>query len=933
LELTDRRYIVGIDLGTTNSAVAYIDLQAEAPRRRPQVFSIPQLTGPGEITGLSMLPSFLYIPGQYDISKEALAMPWQKPQDHFAGAFARDQGAKIPARLVASAKSWMCHDHADRRATILPWGADEEVAKVSPVQAAAAYLSHIRNAWNRAHTDEDEALERQIVIVTVPASFDEVARELTVEAAQAAGLPQVILLEEPLAAFYCWLMTHEKDWDRYIQPNELILVCDVGGGTTDFTLIYLKKTGDRVGFERLAVGDHLILGGDNIDLALARRIEMQFAGKKAALKGDRWKTLCHQSRRAKERILGGDSDTEKITVLGEGGKLIGGTLSASLSRQDVQETVLQGFFPVVSSVKAEKPVRGKGITEFGLPYEQEPAITRHLGWFLEQHCDDVANYLSKERPDPDLILFNGGSLKPPIIQEQIRKAIGGWFDKSADDLARVLENPDPDLAVSLGAAYYGWVKTGRGVRVGSGSPRSYYLEVAPQTDQDQRRALCLVERGLEEGSTIELKQHEFKVLTNQLVAFNVYSSSYRSGDRQGDLVLIDDSLTPTAPIQTIIQYGKKGVKTRIPIHVVAGYTEVGTLTLGCRSLISDHRWKLQFQLRSTPTPEPVADQQIFDSALVEQACVLIRQVIGDPAGGRPLESIAKQLAKLVEQPRKQWPLTFIRTLADQLLDLQKSRNASALHEARWLNLLGYCMRPGMADGADPLRMKEIWRLHSQGPCHPNPIQVRSEWWILWRRVAAGLTPGQQKQFLQELAPQLIPKKSAPRKIPPQERLEMWMAVANMEHISAKEKSRWGRALLEELKPNKSKPQHLWALSRMGARELLYGPVDRVIPPNQVSNWIATLMQTQWRDPTPVITALVQMARKTGDRTRDLDPSMSERVIRWITDNTRDKKTQEQHLKYLQEVVSMAKQEESLIFGEALPAGIVLHTPAQHPDEA
>lgn len=929
MELIDQHYIVGIDLGTTNSAVAYVDLQVEADHRRTQIFSISQLTGPGEISGLAMLPSFLYIPGEYDISKEALAMPWQMPQDHFAGAFARDQGAKIPARLVASAKSWMCHDHADRRARILPWGAVEEVAKVSPVQAAAAYLAHIRNAWNRAHPDEDKALERQIVIVTVPASFDEVARELTIEAAEAAGLPHVILLEEPLAAFYSWLMTHEKDWEQYIQPNELILVCDVGGGTTDFTLIYLKKADGRMGFERLAVGDHLILGGDNIDLALARRIEMQLARKKFTLRGDRWKTLCHQSRCAKERILGGNTDTEKITILGEGGKLIGGTLSATLSRQDVEETVLAGFFPVVSSTTAKKPTQRKGITEFGLPYEQEPAITRHLGWFLEQHGEDVAKYLDKEPPAPDLILFNGGSLKPPVIQEQIRKAIGRWFGKAAHDLARVLENPDPDLAVSLGAAYYGLVKIGRGVRVGSGSPRSYYLEVAPQSDQDRNRALCLVERGLEEGSQIELKQHEFKVLANQLVAFNVYSSSYRSGDRLGDLVAIDDSLTPMAPIQTIIQYGKKGVKTRIPIHVVAGYTEVGTLTLGCQSLISDHRWKLQFQLRSTASPEPVADQEIYDSALVEKACALIRRVIGDHGGGQQLESITKNLTKLVEQPRKQWPLTFIRTLADELLHLEKTRNYSPLHEARWLNLLGYCMRPGMADGADPLRMKEIWRLHSQGPSHSNQVQVRSEWWILWRRVAAGLTPGQQRQFIQELAPQLIPKKSTPRKIPPQERLEMWMAAANMEHINAKEKSRWGRALLAELKPNKSKPQHIWALARMGARELLYGSVDRVIPPNQVSNWIHCLMQSKWRDPNPVITALVQIGRKTGDRTRDLDPSLADKVIRWITANTHEKKLVGQHLKYLQEVVSMAKQEESLIFGETLPAGIVLHTPTQH----
>lgn len=924
MERTDQRYIVGIDLGTTNSAVAYVDLQAEADRSRTQVFAIPQLTGPGEISGLAMLPSFLYIPGEYDISKEALSMPWQTSQDHFAGAFARDQGAKIPARLVASAKSWMCHDNADRRARILPWGADEEVAKVSPVQAAAAYLSHIRHAWNRAHTDADEALERQIVIVTVPASFDEVARELTLEAAVAAGLPRVILLEEPLAAFYSWLMTHEKDWNRTIRPNELILVCDVGGGTTDFTLIYLKETKGRLGFERLAVGDHLILGGDNIDLALARRLEVQFARKKYALRGDRWKRLCHQSRRAKERILGGETDTETITILGEGGKLVGGTISATLTRDDVEKTVLDGFFPVVASTTPNQQARRKGITEFGLPYEQEPAITRHLGWFLEQHGKDVDTYLDKARPKPDLILFNGGALKPHVIQEQIRQAIGSWFGSGPDDLPRVLENPEPDLAVSLGAAYYGLVKIGRGVRVGSGSPRSYYLEVDPQSDQDRPQALCLVERGLEEGSQIELQQYQFDVLANRPVTFNIYSSSYRSGDRLGDLIQIDDSLTALAPIQTIIQYGRKGVKTRIPIHVVVRYTEVGTLSLGCQSLISDHQWQLQFQLRSTPAAADVADQEVYDTALVDEARALIRRAFKDTGVGRQLESVAKDLTQLVDQPRRQWPLTFIRALADELLQLHDVRHHSALHESRWLNLLGYCMRPGMADGADPIRMKAIWRLHGQGPCHPNHVQVRSEWWIMWRRVAAGLTPGQQRQFIQDLAPLLMPKKSAPRKIPPQERLEMWMALANMEHLNAGEKARWGRALLGELKPNKSKPQHFWSLSRIGSRELLYGPVDRVIPPAQVSSWIDTLLKTKWREANPVIAALVQMARKTGDRTRDLDLSLVDHIIQWIADNAQKDASVANHAKYLQEVVPVARQDESLIFGETLPAGIVLH---------
>ena len=524
-----------------------------------------------------------------------------------------------------------------------------------------------------------------------------------------------------------------------------------------------------------------------------------------------------------------------------------------------------------------------------------------------------------------MILFNGGSLKPPVIQEQIRKAIHHWFDDLEGDLPRILKNPDPDLAVSLGAAYYGLVKIGRGVRVGSGSPRAYYLEVAPQSDLGQRQALCLVERGLEEGSQIELKQHKFDVLANQLVTFSTYSSSYRSGDRLGDLISIDDSLTALAPIQTIIQYGKKGVKAQIPIHMVAGYTEMGTPNLGCQSQISNHCWELQFQLRSTPSPVRIADREVYDNALVEEARAMIRRAFEEPAAAQQIETIVKDLTKLVGQPRKLWPLTFIRTLADELLQLRKVRRRSALHEGRWLNLMGYCMRPGMADGADPIRMKEIWRLHHQGPAHANNVQVGSEWWIMWRRVAAGLTPGQQKQLIQAMTPQLMQRKGSSKKLPPQQRLEMWMAIANMEHLNAKEKSRCGDKLLAELKPSKSKPQHFWALSRLGARELLYGSVDRVIPPDEVSVWIRTLLQTTWRDPKPVITALSQMARKTGDRTRDLEPSVMNNIIQWMSDQPKQERFIQDHVKYLHDVISMASQEENAIFGEALPVGIVLHT--------
>ncbi|MBW2370272.1 MAG: Hsp70 family protein, partial [Deltaproteobacteria bacterium] len=392
-------------------------------QNRPPIklFRTHQLTGPGEINRLPVLPSFLYIPGEYEISKEALALPWQTSEDHLVGAFARDHGATVPARLVSSAKSWLCHSRVDRHAKILPWGSGGKVAKVSPVQATAAYLTHIRNAWNRFHGDDAELfLENQMVVITVPASFDEVARDLTVEAASVAGIRRITLLEEPLAAFYSWLISHEHRWRQFVKPNELILVCDVGGGTTDFTLISMQETSGSPRFERLAVGDHMMLGGDNMDLALARQVEMRFSGKTASLSQDRWKILCHQCRQAKEAILAGSVDSRTITLMGSGSRLIAGTLSAELTREDVEQSVLDGFYPLVTDREAGKQTSKKAITEFGLPYESESAITRHLGRFLRNHQDEIRTRLGKKTAAPDLILFNGGALKPKITRERIR---------------------------------------------------------------------------------------------------------------------------------------------------------------------------------------------------------------------------------------------------------------------------------------------------------------------------------------------------------------------------------------------------------------------------------------------------------------------------------------------------------------------------------
>lgn len=918
--MDEKRYIIGIDLGTTNSAVSYVDLQEENRKNRGiRLFKIPQLTGPGEVSALPVLPSFCYLPGGYDISEEAIRLPWRSDAPGFVGRFARDHGSGIPARLVASAKSWLCHSGADRRAPILPWGSGDDVRRISPVQATAAYLKHIRLAWNSTRGDDDALyLENQTIIITVPASFDEVARDLTIEAATMAGLANVTLLEEPLAAFYSWLIAHESDWEDHIRPGQLVLVCDVGGGTTDFTLITLEQTEGPPRFVRIAVGDHLILGGDNIDLALARHVEREFS-RQSPLTTDRWKTLCHLCRQAKENILNFDIAGDTVTMMGTGTRLIGGTLSAEIDRQTLENIVLDGFFPLVNPDTGAQPGARKGISEFGLPYATEPAITRHIGMFLEKHREDVQQMLQKS-PFPDFILFNGGSLKAGVVQERIREAIRHWFSESDVRLPRVLENPEPDLAVALGAGYYGLVKAGQGVRVGSGSARAYYLGLAggADGDGDQVTAICLVERGAEEGVRISLPDRAFEVLANQPVSFALYSSSYRSGDRSGDMVLVDDTLTPLPPVQTVIQFGQKGTKTAIPVQMEAEYTEMGVLAVWCRSLSSPHRWRLQFQLRNIVVGTGVRDAEVFESTMVETAASLLEQAFSEHADAAVLSRVSKNLSDAVGRSRDKWPLSFIRRLADTLLIMINNRRFSADHEIRWLNLAGYCLRPGFGDGLDEQRIRQLWKIYKQGVLFGKNSQVDQEWWILWRRVAGGLSSGQQRQFIQDIRSRVVPKKGSKVRIPAQEQHEIWMAIANMERLAVRDKVEFGRMLMDGIQPRKIVPQMVWALSRIGARNLLYGPVDRVVPPAEVAEWIRRMLDMQPRNPAPIGNALIQMARKTGDRVRDMDPDTIEQVADWLEQNQMADK-----IRFLTTVVPLAPQDETLMFGEELPCGIVL----------
>ncbi|MEW5734599.1 MAG: Hsp70 family protein [Thermodesulfobacteriota bacterium] len=920
----DSKDVVGIDLGTTNCAVSHVEEQPDGSRRIA-LLKVPQMSAPGEVMALPVLPSFLYLPGEFEISADNIVLPWPNDRDRIVGVFAREQGSRVPGRLVSSAKSWLCHSKVDRASAILPWAADKGVVKVSPVTASSLYLAHIRSAWNhRAGEEADGYLENQNVIITVPASFDEVARDFTLQAARMAGLPDVTLLEEPLAAFYSWLVFHENDWDRYVKPNELILVCDVGGGTSDFTLITLREVDGHPRFERIAVGDHLILGGDNMDLALARLAESRFGRSGGTLSANRWQALTHQCRAAKEDLLAGKAEERAVTIMGEGGKLIGGTLSSRLNREELTRIIVDGFFPLISPGTAPTAAQKAGITEFGLPYAQDPAVTRHMGTFLLRHRQDVKNMLGKDMPCPDLILFNGGALKPPAIQQRIREAVAHFF--SRDTLPRVLENPDLDLAVSRGAAYYGLVKSGRGVRVGSGSPRGYYLKVGTAEAQGPEKALCLVERGVEEGVSRELSDKEFSVAVNQPVSFSLYSSSFRSGDKSGDIIEIDDTLTELPPLNTVIRYGKKAGQVSIPVHLIAEYTETGALALWCRSGASDHRWRLSFQLRNVEARQKPAEGEVLDESAVAEVLSLVASVFIASAPAVAPEKLSNAVADLVRLARDLWPLSLIRRMADELLQHADARRMSPDHESRWENLLGFCLRPGFGDALDEHRIRILWALYKKGPAHDRNPQVRLEWWVLWRRAAGGLSAGQQRQLIQDLTPLLKPKKAgSAQKIAPQELNELWMLVGNLERLMTKDKADFGRHLLSGLNEKKARPQQWQALGRLGARELLYGPLDRVIPAEEAAEWIARIMEKTWANPRPAAAAAAQIARKTGDRKRDLPADLLEKTARWLSSFDFGKP----FAKMVLEKTAVTRDEEAERFGDSLPAGITLHGPAEN----
>jgi hypothetical protein len=583
------RFIVGVDLGTTNCAVAYMDTEAEDAN--VEMFSIAQVVGPGEVSAQSTLPSFLLLPTEHEVAPEALVLPWDSAPDGAVGVFARDRGSELPYRVVTSAKSWLSYTGVDRTATILPWrGGDEDddsnATRVSPVQASMRYLSHIRSAWNAAM---DAPLENQDVFLTVPASFDPGARELTVNAAREAGLPNITLVEEPQAAFYSWLGHVGETWRKALRPGDVVLVCDVGGGTTDFSLIAVTDDGEgNLQLERVAVGNHILVGGDNMDLALAHLLTQRLEEKGKKVKKRQHRALIHACRRAKETLLAHDApDDVPISVLGAGSKVIGGTLRTELTRTDVETLVLDGFFPVVGADTQPKRQQAIGLKKRGLAYESDPAITSHLAAFTARHGRA-----------PTAVLWNGGVMKGAMIRERVLGQLGAWYGA---DSVRSLVGTDLDLAVGHGAAYYGCVRRGQGVRIRGGTARAYYIGVETAMPAipgftPPIQALCVAPFGMEEGTAVDLDDDELSLIVGQSATFRFFASTERK-DPAGAIIAIAE-LEELAPIETLLPAADGHLEGEaVPVTLRAHVTEIGTLELHCVG--NTDQWKLEYSVRES----------------------------------------------------------------------------------------------------------------------------------------------------------------------------------------------------------------------------------------------------------------------------------------------------------------------------------------------
>ncbi len=1054
-----KRYSVGIDLGTSNTVLAY----AQAGSQEVRVFEIEQLVSPGEVAARPLLPSVRYHAARGELAAGDLQLPWsgsrvaarpaaqargasaagvsmagvsanrnadQQADPHASeravpaagsgsgagsgagsdaglraapadgdsdtppvviGRLARVLGAQVPGRLVTSAKSWLSHASVDRVAPILPWGAADDVLKVSPVEASASYLAHVRAAWNQRFPDAP--LEHQDVVLTVPASFDEGARALTVEAARMAGLPALRLLEEPQAAFYDWLFHHRERLAEELAHTRLVLICDVGGGTTDLTLIQVRMENGEPQLTRIGVGNHLMLGGDNMDLALAHLVETRLpgGGEHGRLSAASLSQLVERCRAAKEQLLGAEApESASITLLGAGAKLVGGARTAQVTRDEVERVIVDGFFPVVAS--HERPGRPRGaIVEFGLPYATDAAVTRHIAAFLSRFDAQSRKALGPDggevetgRPAdgagtggaraasdarvaagdtadaaalaplaagkrrgapltdappaalaplavPDTLLLNGGVFRAEALTQRLADTLSTWRGEPLN----VLHNDNPDVAVARGAVAYSLARAGGAPKIGGGSPRSYFLVLDESADAKRdandppptQRGICLLPRGTEEGHEILIAERTFALRLGHPVRFHLVSSSADTAYAPGELAdLASGDFVRLPPIATIVPPRGAGSARERAVRIATSLTEVGTLEVHCIDRDDPAgRWLLEFQLRrESAQVNLTGDAAAARHPRLDEAIEQIDRAFGSRSQNvdkKDVKRLRSQLEHLLG-PRESWNSGLLRELFGALWERAKRRRRSADHERLWLNLAGYCVRPGFGYPLDEWRVEQLWSLFDDGIQYIQESQVWSEWWTLWRRAAGGLNEHAQLRVLDAMAYLQTAAQSRhklPFDVAKTGIADMVRLGASLERIPVERKIELGESVLARLQKPSENHQSWWAVGRIGARRPFYGSAHTVVPPDVASRWLDAILALDWKKVDPAAFAAVQIARMTGDRSRDLPDALREAVIRRLEAVNAPRAW----VAMVGETVELDNADEGRVFGESLPAGLKL----------
>ncbi len=923
-------HCVGIDLGTTNSALAYI-----RPQERPEkttAMPVPQLIQPDQASDRSLLPSFGYLVGEGEFPAGTGQLPWGPSGSEWIGEVARGLGARIPGRLVHSAKSWLAHPRVDPDAPLLPWQAPEGQRRISPVAASTAYLAHLAAAWDHQFQAAKTGirLANQRVVITVPASFDDSARRWTHEAAKRAGLGKAGFIEEPLAAFYAW-MAENPGIAADFEPGMTVLVVDVGGGTTDFTLIGSISDKGELAWTRLAVGDHLLLGGDNMDLALAHAAETRLG---ARLDGVQMAQLVQVSRSAKEKLLAAHGPEDAVvTVTGRGRALMGGTLTAKLTREDIQRVILDGFFPKSGPTEIPAAPARAGIQEAGLPYARDPGITRHLAAFLARHLP--AGKM------PDAILFNGGVFHPPVLRDRLMESVRGWRSAESEPKEiRCLVPGSLDLAVARGAAHYAWLKETGGKRIGGGSARSYYVGLGADGAADEKAAqpalLCVLARQSEEGELVLLEKPELELALGEPVRFPLYSATTRPRDKPGDLIRPGpDELLAQGDLQTRLRGGKRSGAKTLKVRLGARPTEIGTLELELKGPETDQAWKLEFSLRAPVEGQENAAgqgdevQETIDDSLVNAAKARLETALVSPDRDA-IKGIVKSIEEALGQPRSDWPVTACRRLWESLSQNSEGRKLTPEHFERWVWFSGWCLRPGQGMPGDEHRLESLWKL-LYGPAVGKPREGGTAWWVMWRRVAGGLDEARQTSLFERFRGVLLPVKGRTLvKPPPGEIAEMWRLAASLERLDQAAKVALAEPLLKLARKPQAPEYVFWSLARLGTRAPLHGPLNTILPGTTVAQWIDVLVEAIRANPERKSSwslPCFELLQTRGDRQIDLPEADAQRLKLLI-----ESEGLGPELADLTDQLSQAHpradwERKAKLLGDALPLGLRLAGPA------